>query len=156
MERAGCSIQQATAEQWLFGRNFSKYRESSRNNLCLYCNTWLQSCCRCPGDGSLEAGAALLLETSLVAWFEFMGTPECFVLRNTAASTTDQPWAGGVGHLLVCFPAGKAAPTGNTFLALCAFVWRQKRFYGLLLLLPNHRIKHFTCMSYTIFTTYEE
>lgn len=26
MERAGCSIQQATAEQWLFGRNFSKYK----------------------------------------------------------------------------------------------------------------------------------
>lgn len=83
-ERAGCSIQQATAKRCLFGRNFSEYWESSRNNLCLYCNMWLQSCWRAPGDGSREAGAALLLETSLVTPFEFMGTAELFLLRNTS------------------------------------------------------------------------
>lgn len=164
MDRAGCPIQQGDAKQWLFGRNFSRYRESSRSNLCLYIAIYD---CRAvqgvPSDVLLEIGEAQLLKTSLEIWFELIVVPCCFLLGNTSQQTSvtepslghDFRWEEW-GISLLCFPAGKTVTTGNVFLPLYAFVWRQERFYHLLLLLPNCRIKHLICISYTIFTMYEE
>lgn len=141
------------------GGNFLKVPES---NWVLYCNIWLQSNSRGPADVWLGTAGALFLQTSPWSGLNYQSylAVSCSETLHNKTSITEPPWGRDFreewGISLFCFPAGKIVSTGNVFLPLYAFVWRQGRFYHSLLLLPNCGIKYFICISYTIFTVYEE
>lgn len=100
MERAGCSIQQWNAKWWLSGRQFSECRGSSRSNWVLYCNIWLQSNSRGPGDVLLDRGGALFLQISQESGLNYQSylVVSCSETLHNKLLSQNPPWDVTLGR----------------------------------------------------------